>query len=167
MNQGMKFHTWKSDGPGVGILWMNFRVWKMMDQVWHVCEWSFLCKNLTILLDFWEWIYSQLSHFPRSSSFLVSCIPLDQILTTPGHLCNFYTTPRIDVSIWWRSHELIGGGCEVKVRNWGQITDYYVYENVTYGSSQKGLPFSDQYVLHWPRSIITELSLQVLDRFQK
>ena len=29
---------------------------------------------------------SQLSHFHRGSSFLVSCTPLDQILTTQGHL---------------------------------------------------------------------------------
>ena len=28
------------------------------------------------------------------------------------------------MSNWWSSHELIDGGCEVKVRNWGQITDY-------------------------------------------
>ncbi len=34
------------------------------------------------------------------------------------------TTSRNDVSNWWRSHELIGVGCEVKVKNWGQITDY-------------------------------------------
>ena len=39
--------------------------------------------------------------------------PLDQILTTPGHLSN-----------WWRSEKLVGGGCKVKVRNQGQITDY-------------------------------------------
>ncbi len=35
------------------------------------------------------------------------------------------TTSRIDVSNWWRSYELIGVGCKVKVRNLGQITDYY------------------------------------------
>ncbi len=27
------------------------------------------------------------------------------------------------VSNWWKSHKLIGGECEVKVRNWGQITE--------------------------------------------
>ena len=50
---------------------------------------------------------------------------------TVGHikfLAIFYKTPRIDVSNWWRSHELIvGGECLVKVRNWGQITDYYTW----------------------------------------
>ncbi len=30
------------------------------------------------------------------------------------------TTSRIDVSNWWRSHELFGVGCGVKVRNLGQ-----------------------------------------------
>ena len=36
------------------------------------------------------------------------------------------TTSRIDVFNWWRSHELIGVVCEVKVRNLGQIMTKYI-----------------------------------------
>ncbi len=36
---------------------------------------------------------------------------------------NFNTTSQIDVSNGKQSPELIGVGCEVKVRIWGQITD--------------------------------------------
>ncbi len=35
-----------------------------------------------------------------------------------------YSTSQIDVSNRRQSPELIGVGCEVKVRLWGQITDY-------------------------------------------
>ena len=36
---------------------------------------------------------------------------------------NFNTTSQIDISNGGQSPELIGVGCEVKVRIWGQITD--------------------------------------------
>ncbi len=58
--------------------------------------------------------------------------PLDQILTTSEQLCKvpwgtyFNTTSQIDVSNGGQSPELIGVGCEVNVRIWGQITDYLV-----------------------------------------
>ena len=27
------------------FLWMNFHIWKMKDQMWHLCGWSFLYKE--------------------------------------------------------------------------------------------------------------------------
>ena len=44
-----------------------------------------------------------------------------------------YTTSRIDVSNWRKSPKLIGPECKVKVRNWGQITDY-VYWSGNHGN---------------------------------
>ena len=36
---------------------IKFHIWKMMDQMWHFCEWSFLYKNTHYSAGFWEWIY--------------------------------------------------------------------------------------------------------------
>ncbi len=51
---------------------------------------------------------------------------LDQILTTSEQLFKvpWGTTSQIDESNGRQSPEFIGVGCKVKVRIWGQITDY-------------------------------------------
>ncbi len=68
---------------------------------------------------------SRLSDFCRALVFeFVAPPPLDQILTTSEQLCKVpWGTSQIDVSNGGQSPELIGVGCEVKVRIWGQITD--------------------------------------------
>ena len=53
---------------------MKFHILKMMDQVWRFCEWSFLYKKLTILLDFCEWIYvyENVTHGPSHKTALLN-----------------------------------------------------------------------------------------------
>ena len=51
----------------------------------------------------------------------------ENIVCHGKYLENFNTTSQIDVSKGRQSPELIWVGCEVKVRIWGQITDYMFY----------------------------------------
>ncbi len=125
---------------GVSQLWNSSsncmpRRWKSFSFTWYrVHNWTFqpfifnwikYCTKYCRISD----IIPVVSYLIfRGSSFeFFATPPLDQTLT-PRVLCRH--TRICLVSNWWRSHKLIGGGCEVKVRNWDQITDYWLYRVV-------------------------------------